>query len=823
MLGKPMIQMEDGVVPLPAEVSPASKTFLDSKFVIQGDLAKASALAIRLENDCLGFERDILDLRRKLAAAISSWNSHSLKLGLLLCDVNANLNDFDGCPDGTDDAKLGRIQNILVVELPLLAEQIRRIDAIQIYAETTLKLEALVGDLEDTLRLILTKRCMNRIPMNLANAASPDDIDWKLEKLHSSVDILSKIEDIVCQLAETRPQWANLVRAVDLRVDKVLAVLRPQSIVDHRVILAELGWPPPLVTTNSDRGRNCDLLNPLAVVDGITKERYSKNFLSLCVFQQLTVKRQNRFDNSCPKSLDHRLWTIDELVSPIASRAEQHFLKWTDEPDFIFALAYKITRDFVDGIEELLQPLIDKARLLAFSAREAWIRTMADMFSSYVKKHMMPVLASKYQVGSEIIEVKTSFLHMIDLMISFDKKIQALLDPMVLKPFETAWENTVPPMSFIISIMSIFSDHTDWFHVWMEIELNDAEEKLNTGMKEESAWLINVKHGDDLDIKKVFESPDCWTREENKTPKIASAVMGIMWSIIQRCQSLPIMTMQVQFIRSTASQILLQFVDVLWQQCEELEISDAMVDCSGLIKVVQSINAARYCETVLETWCDGIHFLEMRVAEVLRDRPKGTSDSHGCIFEHELDELKTFETEWLAEIMAFLLRQFDYLSCGYFRRKDQWEHVEETDDTDQVSTLSAAFLATLDALQMGLAYFCTNLNLKDFVDLWRSVANGLDHFIFSNIPLGNVKFSSLGVKQFGVDMKALFCIFKPYCDRPEAFFPCTNDSIRLLSMLEQEAKHIEVLADREKREYLRSHGVTHISAAQACKILRNRY
>ncbi|CAN6443232.1 unnamed protein product [Victoria cruziana] len=811
--------MEDGVVPLPADFSSALKAFVDSKFAIRDDLAKAPALAIRLENDCLELEREILDLRRKLAAGISSWNSHSLKLGLLLYDVNAELNDFGHFPDEMDDAKLKRIQNILVVEIPSLAETIKRIDAIRIYAETTLKLEALVGDLEDTLRLILSKTCTNGILMNRTNAASPDDIDRKLEKLQSSVDILSRIEDIICQLAETRPQWANLIRAADLRVDMVLSVLRPQSIADHGVILAELGWPPPLVTTSSDRGRNCDLYNPLAVVDRITKERYSKSFLSLCVFQQLIMKRQNRSHYRCQKILDHHLWTIDELVAPIASRAEQHFSKWTDEPEFIFALAYKITRDLVDGIEELLQPLIDKARLLGFSAREAWIQNMVDMFSSYVKKHLMPVVASKYQVSSEMIEVKTSFLHLIDLMISFDKKIQALLGPMVLKPSGKASENSMPPVSFIVSVMNIFSDRRDWFHMWMKTELKDAEEKLNAEMKKKSAWLINVKQGDENKTREVFESPDYWTSEENKTPKIASAVMGIMWSTIQRCQSLPIMVMQVQFIRSTASQILLQFIDVLWQQCEEIEISDAMVDCSALIKIVQSINASRHCESVLEIWCDGVHFLEMRAAEVLRDQSMVTSDSHGCIFEQELEELKTFETEWLAELMAFLLRQFDSLGSIYFQRKDQWEDVEETNG---ISTISAAFLATLDALQNGLAYFSTNLNLKDFLDLWRSVANGLDHFIFSNIPLSKVKFSSHGVKQFDVDMKALFCIFRPYCDRPEAFFPCTHNSIRLLFMPQQEAKYVEVLEDRKKREYLRTHGVMHISAEQACKILKKR-
>ncbi|CAN1155969.1 RINT1-like protein MAG2 [Linum perenne] len=59
-----------------------------------------------------------------------------------------------------------------------------------------------------------------------------------------------------------------------------------------------------------------------------------------------------------------------EIVRAYAAIAcQRHFTKWTDKPEFIFALVYKITRDYVDTMDELLQPLVDEARLVGYEDR----------------------------------------------------------------------------------------------------------------------------------------------------------------------------------------------------------------------------------------------------------------------------------------------------------------------------------------------------------------------------------------------------------------------------------------------------------------------
>lgn len=65
------------------------------------------------------------------------------------------------------------------------------------------------------------------------------------------VKALKQAEDVLPSLAKTRPQWLHLVSAVDHKVDRALASLRPQASADHRSLLASLGWPPPLFTLNS--------------------------------------------------------------------------------------------------------------------------------------------------------------------------------------------------------------------------------------------------------------------------------------------------------------------------------------------------------------------------------------------------------------------------------------------------------------------------------------------------------------------------------------------------------------------------------------------
>jgi RAD50-interacting protein 1 len=121
------------------------------------------------------------------------------------------------------------------------------------------------------------------------------------------------------------------------------------------------------------------------------------------------------------------LWVIEELVNPISMAAQLHFSKWTENSEFVFALAYKIIRDFLGSMDEILQPLVDKANLIGYSCREEWISGIVTALSTYLAKEIFPKQIELLQetssggAGSTSPQEKISWLSLVDLMVSFDK------------------------------------------------------------------------------------------------------------------------------------------------------------------------------------------------------------------------------------------------------------------------------------------------------------------------------------------------------------------------------------------------------------------
>jgi RAD50-interacting protein 1 len=117
-----------------------------------------------------------------------------------------------------------------------------------------------------------------------------------------------------------------------------------------------------------------------------------------------------------------------------------------------------------------------------------------------------------------------------------------------------------------------------------------------------------------------------------------------------------------------------------------------------------------------------------------------------------------------------------------------------------------------------------NLNKKDFLDLWRSIAEGLDHYISSSISTSEIRFSKIGINKFDADMQALILIFKPYCTSPHAFFPCINEILKLLKLKKEEANIIKGLLSSQEsgRKCLHLRGISHLSVNQVLQVLRYR-
>lgn len=626
-----------------------------------------------------------------------------------------------------------------------------------------------------------------------------------------AIKTLKATEEILTSITKVHPQWKHLVSAVDHRVDRALAILRPQAIADHRALLASLGWPPPLsaLTSSHSDARIADqVLNPLLSMQADHKLKYSENFLALCNLQELQRQRKSRQLEGHDREVALRqpLWVIEELVNPLSLASQRHFSKWVDKPEFIFTLVYKITRDYVDSMDEMLQPLVDEAKVVGYSCREEWISAMVTSLSTYLAKEIFPSYITHLDEESVTgiqSSARISWLHLIDLMIAFDKRIKSLVEH---SGISLSCDDDVILQR--ISSLSVFCDRPDWLDLWAEIELGDALDKLRPDIEDENNWRKKVEGV-------VLSS----CSDDHKSPLVSSAFVHHLASVVERCRSLPSVTLRSKFLRLVGVPIIRNFFDSILIRCQEAEGLTALTDDDALIKVAISINAAHYFESVLKEWSEDVFFLEMEVDDKVEFPTNANRDGEGLpessnrvIFDDEIRKLEEFRTEWAEKISLVILRGFDARSRDYLKNRKQWQKSEEG------WTVSKTLIEALDYLQGKMSVVEVGLNSRDFVGVWRRLAAGIDRLIFNGILMSNVKFHNGGVERFGSDLDALFGVFGAWCLRPEGFFPNANEGLKLLKMDENGLQ--ECMAGGKR--WLKENGISHLSVSEAEKVLKNR-
>lgn len=628
-----------------------------------------------------------------------------------------------------------------------------------------------------------------------------------------AIRTLKQTEDILGSVTRERPKWARLVAAVDHRMDRALAILRPHAIADHRALLASMGWPPPLstLTSNFDTRASHEVLNPLFTMQGDLKHQYCENFLALCSLQELQRQRKSRQleGHNLEVALHQPLWAIEELVNPIYVAAQRHFSKWIDKPEFIFALVYKITRDYVDSLDELLQPLVDEAMLVGYSCREEWISAMVTALLTYLAKEIFPVYVG--QLDEESVtgtksEARISWLNLVDLMISFDKRIKSLVAQSgVLLSLQE--DSNLQK----ISSLSVFCDRPDWLDLWAELELADTIDKLKHDIDDERNWKMKVQG------PALLFGP-----EDYKSPAVSSAFLHRLSLVVDRCRSLPAISSRSRYLRLAGAPIIQKFLDCLLLRCQEAEGLTALQDHDALIKVANSVNAAQYFESVLKEWCEDVFFVEMGSSQ---DDQLGTSLSGDTatvgllegsgtgILDDEIKNLEKFRMEWVEKMSVVILRGFDVCCRDYVKNRRQWQEKSE-----EGWTVSKTLVGALDFLQEKMSIIEESLNRMDFVGLWRSLAAGVDRLLFIGILMSNAKFSNGGVEKLGSDLQVLFGVFGAWCLRPEGFFPKVSEGLKLLMMGEEQLQSRAVGGEK----WMKNNGIRHLSVTEVEKIVRNR-
>lgn len=257
-------EIECPSLPNHTELSSSIIQYLDENFKSYDDLAKASDLASQLTDECRKIDESLHDVHAKIAHRIVEWTSRSQNIGDLLRKLRLEMHTdlSHTIPEVKRSRPSGRNEQTLVEELPTLAREVARVEKVRIYAETTLKLEALVGDLEDAVSGAMAANSRKHSARKILKVFDSEVVTGPEDKHLMAIRSIKDIEDVLTGVAKSRPQWSRLVTAVDVRVDRAIAVLRPLVIADYRTLLTSLGWPPSLATTNvgiSDQGRstNC--------------------------------------------------------------------------------------------------------------------------------------------------------------------------------------------------------------------------------------------------------------------------------------------------------------------------------------------------------------------------------------------------------------------------------------------------------------------------------------------------------------------------------------------------------------------------------------
>ncbi|EFH53831.1 hypothetical protein ARALYDRAFT_485134 [Arabidopsis lyrata subsp. lyrata] len=778
----------EAIKPLPqvSSFSASVFSFLDDKFRDSTDLSQSPGLVSELQTEISELDQRLAGLNRQLESGLASYASFSDRVGGLFVEVNAklaNLSSSTSVPRSASDGgkEEEATEQLAGEELPSLAKEVAQVESVRAYAETALKLDTLVGDIEDAV--------MSSLNINLRTSRSSG---FEEVRLHA-IKTLKTTEEILSSVARRHPRWARIVSAVDHRVDRALAMMRPQAIADYRALLSSLGWPPQLSTLTSASldSKSENVQNPLFNMEGSLKSQYCGNFQALCSLQGLQLQRKSRQLGSHmgENVLFHQpLWAIEELVNPLTVASQRHFTKWSEKPEFIFALVYKITRDYVDSMDELLQPLVDEAKL-------------AGSLSLYLVKEIFPIYVGQLNEANETdlrSEAKVSWLHLIDLMISFDKRVQSLVSQSGILSLQEDGN------LLRISSLSVFCDRPDWLDLWAEIELDERLVKFKADIDNDRNWTAKVQ--DEL----------ISTSNVYRPPIISSIFLQHLSSIIERSKSVPAIYLRARFLKLAASPTIHKFLDCLLLRCQDAEGLTALTENNDLIKVSNSINAGHYIESVLEEWSEDVYFLEMGTGQHDPQEVPGlenfTEPSEG-IFGEEFEKLEKFRLEWINKLSVVVLRGFDARTREYIKNRKQWQ-----EKRDKEWTVSRALVGALDYLQGKTSIIEENLNKADFTAMWRTLASEIDKLFFNSILMANVKFSNDGVERLKEDMEVLYGVFRTWCVRPEGFFPKLSEGLTLLKMEEKKVK--DGLSRGDK--WLRENSVRYLSEAEAKKVAKSR-
>jgi hypothetical protein len=330
---------------------------------------------------------------------------------------------------------------------------------------------------------------------------------------------------------------------------------------------------------------------------GFLSRRLKLYFRVLAVLQAVQQKRayerlKKDFLKRQGNARDSAGFNADKSLSPLATQAIYHFKKWVQKPELVCQLAHTMCQGFVDTVDVLLQPVISDAGLTGYNAREEWVLCFSLMVQNFFKSAVFPVLAEDVEERSEASKPATSlWLHTVDQILAFDAKMNSLVVQNTgIVQFRSGSDSfiqhgIIEKSKKGLGAVHVFAERPHWLDVWAHIEFADAWEKLMVVLNTEEAWLVKGSNR---------------TVVEKGIPSGATAVLAAMWSVIDRCRTLPEVKLRLAFVRKGAVPIAEKYHDELLWRCDQIGGFAGRATDIDVRKVALCINAARHCEHKLQ-------------------------------------------------------------------------------------------------------------------------------------------------------------------------------------------------------------------------------
>ncbi|XP_024374300.1 RINT1-like protein MAG2 isoform X2 [Physcomitrium patens] len=593
-----MANLDKGIAGRTAHLSCATIDRLASQFRTALDLDRATELLPAGRRDYDEALHKPRELRAMVVDRIGKGTMDASRIAERLRELALKVESaVDGKKTSSSGVQAAR-------DIAAVVEDLVRMKRCRAYVERVLHVEMLVGDLEDSVASIAMGLAERRFKIGGSGTVRGSG-----ESFVEALSRLRSVEEAVAAISQSRPESGQLVRAVELRLDRAASTIRSATVAEFGLFLESMGWPPPLTIGERDFRDNSQRANPLLEASDSSLSRFKLYFRVLSGLQALQQKRASeQLKKDCLKSgkntcvptglnvdtfLSYKpLWAMEEFVKPFASQATYHFKKWTQKPELVCALAHSMCQEFVDTVDVLLQPIISDAGLTGYNAREEWIRPFLLMVQSFLTSSVFPGLVEDVEERSAISRSATSlWLHTVDEILAFDSKMKSFLvqDAGVVR-FTSGVDSViqhgiVEKTGSGLGVVHVFVEQPHWLDVWAQIECADAWEKLMTVLNTEEAWLVKESNS---------------TIIEKRIPSGVAAVMATMWSVIDRCRSLPQVKLRLAFVQKGVIPIAEKYHEEILWRCDQIRGFAGRATDLDVRKVALCINAARYCENKLQ-------------------------------------------------------------------------------------------------------------------------------------------------------------------------------------------------------------------------------